>query len=333
MKHAPARRLAILACPVATLLSAGCDGVQSALVPAGVEAEKIAGLFLVMAAGAFVIWLLVVALAIYAAVVNPERHDVRTARRLIVGGGVIFPLIVLTGLLVRGLALMPQLRAPVAAGGLRIAVSGEQWWWRVRYLLPDGSEVHLANEIRLPAGERVEFLLSSPDVIHSFWIPSLAGKMDMTPGRTTTLTLTPTGTGIYRGACAEYCGIAHARMNFAVVVMKPGEFSEWLDAQAKPARLPAGALARRGMQAFLYNGCGACHTVRGTPANGTVGPDLTHVGSRLGIAAGVLPAEPDDFRDWIDHPKVIKPGVHMPAFGMLSDDDLRAIAAWLDGLE
>lgn len=333
MKHAPARHRRMFGLFAAALLLAGCGGVQSTLLPAGIEAQKIANLFLFMAAGAIVIWLLVVALAIHATVINPGRHSIRTARRLIVGAGVVFPVIVLTGLLVYGLALMPQLRAPVANDGLRIAVSGEQWWWRVRYLLPDGEEVTLANEIRLPVGERVEFRLSSPDVIHSFWIPSLAGKVDMTPGRTTTLALTPTRTGFYRGACAEYCGASHAHMNFAVVVMEPDAFDEWLRQQAQAAQKPASALAARGRDAFLFNGCGACHTVRGTAASGTVGPDLTHVGSRIGIAAGTLATSPADFRNWIDHPKAIKPDVHMPAFGMLPDDDLRAIAAYLDGLQ
>src|SRR5690606_33365747 len=116
--------------------------------------------------------------------------------------------------------------------GARIEVSGEQWWWRVRYRLPQGETVETANEIRLPAGERAEFILTSPDVIHSFWIPSLGGKVDMIPGRTTALVLQPVKPGIYRGACAEYCGTAHALMNFMVVVMKPDEFNRWLERQA-----------------------------------------------------------------------------------------------------
>ncbi|HEX6930292.1 MAG TPA: c-type cytochrome, partial [Gammaproteobacteria bacterium] len=173
----------------------------------------------------------------------------------------------------------------------------------------------------------------SDNVIHSFWAPQLAGKLDMIPGRTNVLTVKATEAGVSRGQCAEYCGGAHALMSFYVVALPEAEYRVWLANEAAPAREPVTEEQRHGQRLFLDNGCGACHTVRGTPANGTVGPDLTHVGSRLGIAAGVLPAEPDDFRDWIDHPKVIKPGVHMPAFGMLSDDDLRAIAAWLDGLE
>lgn len=333
MKHAPARRRSALVLTAAALLLAGCGNVQSALLPAGVEAQKVADLFFVMAIGAFIIWIIVIAIAIYATLIHPGKHDARKARGLIIGGGVILPVIVLTSLLVYGLALMPELRKPPARDGLRIAVSGEQWWWRVRYLLPGGDEVELANEIRLPAGKRVEFELSSPDVVHSFWIPALAGKVDMTPGRTTTLSLTPTETGIFRGACAEFCGASHALMNFSVVVMKPGEFEEWLQGQAEPAATPREPLAMRGRNAFLFNGCGACHAIRGTSAIGKVGPDLTHVGSRLGIAAGTLATEPADFRDWMTRPKAIKPEVHMPAFGMLSDDELHAIAAYLDGLK
>ncbi len=198
-----------------------------------------------------------------------------------------------------GLSMLPDLVAPAPEGSLKIVVSGEQWWWRVRYLPPGGEAIVLANEIRLPVGEPVEFRLESPDVIHSFWIPSLGGKMDMIPGRLTRLALEPTRTGVFRGVCAEYCGTSHALMSFYVVVMEKEEFDRWLAHQAAPAEPPAEPLAARGQELFLANGCGACHTVRGTPADGVIGPDLTHVGSRLSLAAGILPNEPDAFQRWI----------------------------------
>ena len=316
------------------LLLAGCDGPASALDPAGRGAADIALLFRIMAAGAAVVWAVVVAIGLYAGVLRPRPHSRRSARWLILGGGVIFPTVTLAALLLYGLVLMPQLREPPPANGLRIAVSGEQWWWRVDYHVPGrDAPVTLANEIRLPVGERTEFQLSSPDVIHAFWIPALGGKLDNIPGRTTTLVLEPTRTGTFEGICAEYCGTSHARMEFLAVVMEREAFDRWLDAQAEPAHPPATPLERRGAQAFMTHGCAACHAIRGTAAAGRVGPDLTHVGSRLSLAAGTLPNDADAFRAWIDHPDRIKPDVLMPSFGMLPDDDLDAIAAYLESLQ
>lgn len=315
------------------LLLAGCSGSQSALDPAGRGAERIADLFWWMAAGAVIIWCLVVGLALHATRFRSESYSQREATLLIIGGGVVLPTVVLAALLAYGLALLPELLAPAPEGSLKIAVSGEQWWWRVRYLSSDGGEaVVLANEVRLPVGEPVEFLLESPDVIHSFWIPSLGGKVDMIPGRQNRLTLEPTRTGVFRGVCAEYCGASHALMGFSVVILETEEFARWLAHQAQPAQAPTGPLAARGRELFLANGCGACHMVRGTPADGVVGPDLTHVGSRLSLGAGILPNEPDNFLHWLARTETVKPGVHMPAFGMLPQEDLRALAAYLDGL-
>ena len=319
--------------PACVLVLAGCGGIQSALEPAGSGAARIAELFWWLVGGAVIIWLAVIGLAVYATWARPEAHDRRAARWLIIGGGAVFPTVVLTVYLVYGLAMMPDLLRPAPEGSLRVAVAGERWWWRVRYPTPDGGEVELANEIRLPAGEPVEFILGSPDVIHSFWIPSLGGKMDMIPGRVTRLTLEPTEPGVYRGACAEYCGGPHAFMNFYAVVMEPDAFAAWLAHQAEPAQEPVTPLAEYGQEVFLANGCGACHAVRGTPADGTVGPDLTHVGSRVSLGAGILPNEPDDFYRWIAHPDSLKPQVNMPAFGMLPEEDLRALAAYLESLE
>lgn len=315
------------------LLMAGCGGVQSALSPAGREAERIADLFWWMTAGAVIVWLAVIALAIYAVRARPEARNQRRDSLLIIGGGVVVPTVTLTVLLIFGLAMLPPLLAPAPAGSLKIAVSGEQWWWRVRYQPPGGEAFTLANEIRLPVGEPVQFRLDSPDVIHSFWIPSLGGKVDMIPGRVTYLALTPSKTGVFRGACAEYCGSSHALMNFSVAVQEKEEFVRWLARQAEPAQPPADPLAAHGQELFLANGCSACHTIRGTPADGVVGPDLTHVGSRLSLAAGTLPNEPDAFRRWIAHTTDVKPEVNMPAFHMLPPEDLRALAAFLEGLQ
>jgi len=216
---------------------------------------------------------------------------------------------------------------------MKVFVSGEQWWWRIRYEVPEGEAVVLANEIRLPVGEPVEFRLDSPDVIHSFWIPSLGGKMDMIPGRVTRLALTPTKTGVFRGACAEYCGTSHALMSFYVVVHEREDFSRWIERQRAPAFAPTAPLAAQGRELFLANGCGACHTIRGTPANGLVGPDLTHVGGRLSIGAGALPNNSDTLLRWIARTDHVKPDVLMPHFGMLPQEDLQALAFYLEGLK
>jgi cytochrome c oxidase subunit 2 len=185
----------------------------------------------------------------------------------------------------------------------------------------------------MPRGEPVLLELASDNVIHSFWIPALGGKTDMIPGRRTRLVLEPTEAGVYRGVCAEFCGASHALMAFRVVVEERPEFDAWLARQAAPAAAPSDDVAAAGAEAFLSNGCGACHTVRGTPAVGKVGPDLTHVGSRLSLGAGTLPNDAAAFRHWIALTDEIKPSVHMPAFGMLPSADIRALAAYLEALQ
>jgi cytochrome c oxidase subunit II len=314
----------------------GCHGPQSALAPAGRGAERIADLFWWMTAGALCIWLAVVILAIYVIRIRPEAHDERLASWLIIGGGAVLPTVALAALLTYGLSMMPDLLAPPSGEHLKIAVSGEQWWWRVRYLATasnGGGSVELANEIRLPVGEPVTFEVESPDVIHSFWIPALGGKIDMIPGRVNRLTLEPTRTGVFRGVCAEYCGTSHALMGFDVIILEKADFTAWLQRQREPASTPQQPVAARGQALFIGNGCGACHTVRGSPADGVVGPDLTHVGSRNSLGAGTLPNDPDALLHWMAHTETVKPGVHMPAFGMLPPEDLKALATYLDGLK
>jgi len=240
---------------------------------------------------------------------------------------------VLAGLLVYGLRLLPSLLAPAPSESLKIHVTGEQWWWRVRYRSASGAPIELANEIRLPVGSSVELLLESRDVIHAFWIPALGGKVDMIPGRRTRLVLTPTRTGTFRGVCAEYCGASHAWMAFSVVVEEKQNFDRWLARQAQSAVAPSDPAAIEGESVFLASGCGACHTIRGTPADGVIGPDLTHVGGRLSIGAGLLSSDSESLARWIATAEQLKPSVHMPSFGMLPPARLRALALYLDGLE
>lgn len=312
---------------------AACDGPQSALDPGGVGADRVAALFFVLTIGAAVIWCATIALALYATYARREPASRRFGSWLIAGAGAALPTVVLAGTLTYGLALLPPLLPRADEDGLTIEVTGEQWWWRVRYRLADGTPIELANEIRLPAGEPALLELASDDVIHSLWVPALAGKADMIPGRRIRLKVEPTAPGVYRGVCAEYCGTSHALMAFRAVVLERPEFDAWLASQARVAADPPDALAAAGADAFLANGCGACHAVRGTPAGGTVGPDLTHVGSRLSLGAGTLPNDAQAFLRFVSLTGEIKPGVHMPAFRMLPAAELAALAAYLEGLQ
>jgi cytochrome c oxidase subunit 2 len=307
--------------------------LPSALDPAGQEASRILQLFWWMSGGTGIVWLAVILITLWCVRVRPEKFTRRAARLMIVLGGAVVPAVVLVVLLLFTFATLPALVAPAPAGSLKIAVSGEQWWWRVRYVMEDGRSIELANEIHLPLGAPVEFRLDSPDVIHSFWIPPLGGKVDMIPGRVTRLVLNPTKVGVFRGVCAEYCGASHAFMRFPVVVQERDEFDRWLTDQQTPAQTPSDPLGVRGQTLFLANGCGACHSIRGTPADGVIAPDLTHVGSRLSLAAESLPNEVQGFRAWISATHSLKPGAQMPPFPMLPSEDLDALATYLDGLK
>ena len=315
------------------MLLTGCTGSQSTLDPAGKGAEQIADLFWWMLGGATLIWIVMIGLTIYCLLLNPVAHHRRKSALFIIGGGVIAPTLILTTLLIFSLSLLPPLLARPPKGSLQVEVEGRQWWWRVRY--PDEKEgiLELANEIYLPRGEPVEFLLSSSDVVHSFWIPALGGKVDMIPGRTTRLTLHPTRVGTYRGICAEYCGESHAFMNLTVVVVERDEFDQWLARQRADRVEQTGQAALLGEAVFLQSGCGACHSVRGTDADGTIGPDLTHVGSRQTLGAGLLTTDRAHYRNWITETSRLKPGVKMPEFRALTEEQLANLVTYLDNLK
>ncbi len=325
----PFRPAAVL---VVSLTLGGCSEMQSALMPAGSDAARIYVLTVVLTVGAALV-LFAIALSLAIALGGGAKARSRLAdRRSIWIGGIVFPSVVLTLLLGYGLWLMrASLSEARREPDLRIEVSGEQWWWRVAYVLPDGRRVREANEIRMPVGRDVEFILTSADVIHAFWIPALGGKMDMIPGRSNRLRLTATRVGTYRGQCAEYCGGPHALMAKDVVVMEPQDFDAWL--AAPTASQPAGEVEARGSALFIAAGCGGCHAVRGTMAAGVIGPDLSRVGGRLSIAAATLPNTPANLARFIGNGQHIKPGNHMPPFSVLSPTDRDAIAAYLAGLK
>jgi cytochrome c oxidase subunit 2 len=306
--------------------------VFAALDGAGRSAADVIPLLIAMAIGSAVIWLVVTGLSLYALRTVRPLWSERTGFWLISIGGVALPTVVLAALLAFGMPSLARQLDTTRQADLRLSVVGEQWWWRVRYEVPGGGHVDLANEIRLPRGRVAAVSLASDNVIHSFWIPSLAGKVDMIPGRMTSVMLEPTVTGSYRGVCAEYCGASHARMAFVVEVMEPADFDRWLENESQPATAPAAEVAA-GAGAFLRNGCGACHAIRGTPAIATIGPDLTHLGGRRSVAAATVPNEIDQLARWIAEPGHLKPGALMPPFRMLPANELRAIAAYLRSLQ
>jgi len=299
--------------------------MQSALDPAGPVAADIATLIWLTTIGAAAIWVLVMALLLAGAWRGPRL--VRPGR-WVIGGGVVFPAVVLAGTLAVSLRASDLPEADV----LRVEVIGAQWWWEVRY--PGGSgasAVITANELHLPAGRTVELELRSSDVIHAFWAPSLAGKMDMVPGRTTRLRLRADRPGFFRAPCAEYCGLQHALMALPVLVHERDAFDRWLGREAQPARSPDTAELQAGREAFLAAGCGGCHTIRGEAALGALGPDLTHVGARRMLAGGLVDVHVDGIARWLTHGQAIKPGNRMPP-PYLDAAGARAVAAYLASL-
>lgn len=307
----------------AAALLGGCSGVQSTFSAFGIEAESTLILTWSMTAAAAAITIGVLWLAWHAARAPAGRLDHQGGMRVILWLGAIGPALLLTLLLVYSLPKMRTL--PTAADDLKIAVDGAQFWWRVRYR-PDGDRpVETANEIRVPVGRTVAFALTSPDVIHSFWIPGLAGKVDMIPGRTNDLVVRATQAGVYRGTCAEFCGLSHARMAFDVVAMEPADFDRWLAEAAHPAA----GIDGPGRQLFEEYGCSGCHTIRGHSEDGTIGPDLTHVGSRRSLGAGALPMTRDALSRFIRDPASVKPGALMPSFQDMPGKDAEAISNYL----
>jgi cytochrome c oxidase subunit 2 len=320
---------------------------------AGSGAALIHEFSLVLYVGFALIFVLVMALLLYA-VFTPARPI--HARRWLAGGGLIFPGAVLSALLLYSLAVGNALGSFQGDGTLRflldcvssvsrslgvtgagndairVEVNARQWWWEVRY---SGSETsfELANELRLPAGRAVELDLTTEDVIHSFWVPSMAGKVDMIPGHRNRLVLKADEPGVHRGVCAEYCGGQHALMSLFVIVEPEADFQRWRAQQARDADIPANEFLARGRAAFMRGGCGECHTVRGTQARGDLGPDLTHVGSRRSLAAGVLHNHVGTMAGWIAGTQAIKPGSLMPDTRAYDGTELRAVAAWLKSLE
>jgi len=320
--------LLLLALPIAA-----CEGSQSALSPHGDEASRVALLSWILFAGAAAIFALVAG-ALLLAWRGPERARAALAQESTIRlGGLAFPIVTLTLLLGYGVWLMRGAGAGEQQPELRIDLIGEQWWWRVAYHGPDGRTVADANQIRIPVGREVEIQLSSADVIHSFWVPSLGGKTDMIPGRTNRQRLRAERPGIYGGQCAEYCGGPHALMSFEVIAMPPADFDAWLAGRAKPREAPATEERRRGQEVFMAAGCGSCHAIDGTAATGTIGPDLSRFGERRLLAAGALRNGSAEVARFIADTQGAKPGNLMPSFRNLDEAERTAIGVYLTGLK
>jgi len=246
-----------------------------------------------------------------------------------IGVGVSIPVLIVC--MVWTLVTTAAVIHPRVSPTVTIDVTASQWWWGLRYDNRDPARVFTtANEIHIPVGQPVRIELASADVIHSFWIPKLAGKMDVIPGQTNVMWLQADQPGIYRGQCAVFCGAEHARMALQVVAESPGDFVAWQDHQLSVSDAPQSALAQQGAAVFETR-CGACHSVRGTGAGGLVGPDLTHLMSRSTLAAGLLPNTPGNLAGWISDAQALKPGSRMPNL-MLAGPELSAVMAYLNTL-
>jgi cytochrome c oxidase subunit 2 len=237
---------------------------------------------------------------------------------IVIVAGMLVPALILIVLFVLNTNVLGQVSAVQPGdGSLVVEVSGRQWWWEVRY--PDG-QITTANEITIPAGQPVLLRLESEDVIHSFWVPELHGKMDLIPGRVNDFWIQADEPGVYIGECAEYCGTQHAKMLFRVVAVSADDFTEWTAQMSQPAALPQARSAERGMEVFMASNCITCHAIQGTDATGELGPDLTHLASRRTIGAGLLPLTRANLAGWIANPQAVKPGVKMPAADLAAED-------------
>jgi cytochrome c oxidase subunit 2 len=324
-----------VAAAIASLALASCRDIQSALAPQGPQAMQIAQLAGLLFAGGAAILVIVVA-ALVLAMRGPAQVRTLLAREgTVILAGIAFPVTVLTALLGYSMWLMRTaiITGPADRDAVPVEVVGEQWWWRLGYVEAGGRSIASANEVRIPAGQDVELTLKSADVIHSFWIPALAGKVDMIPGRTTRLRLRADRAGIFRGQCAEYCGGPHALMAVEVIAMPSADFAAWLRSEGAPAAEPANDKDRRGKALFLAAGCGACHAVRGTQAIGTIGPDLTHIGARRSVGGDMLPMTQSNLARFVVDGQHLKPGNNMPPFRIFSDEELDALSGYLVNLK
>ena len=334
------RRSAMLAVPMALL--AGCNAYQTVLGGDGADSSNFIELFTFFMIVCTAMYLIIV-VALLATIWRRRRPalTVEDRRHHETSPSIRPALVAWTALIVVGLTALTitsfftdRSNAALARNpGLHMTVTANQWWWDVEYNLADVSKtLRTANEIHLPLNVPVHVTLKSNDVIHSFWIPNLAGKQDLIPGRQTDIQLLARNAGLYRGQCAEFCGVQHAQMALDVTVESKADFERWFSTQLETAQAPTTPLQLAGYRYFTTRECAACHNVGGTPAGGQVAPDLTHFASRRSIAAGALPMSKGNLYGWIADPQSQKPGSHMPTVG-LQTDELHAVVAYLESLK
>jgi cytochrome c oxidase subunit II len=324
------------------LACASCTGWQSALDPHGAQARGLEGLIWIFIWVAAAVWLSVMVVLAVALRrksgrrARDETHvlnaDGERRMRVTVSGAVTATVVVVLALTVTSF-VSTRLVSSEASHPLEIRVTGYQWWWEVTYLDAHADQVFTtANEIHIPVGRAVRLQLRAADVIHSFWAPNLAGKQDLIPGRENNLTFTAQKPGTYRGQCAEFCGIQHAHMALLVIAETPEAFEQWRQSQLSPAASPADPEEAEGQKVFTSKPCASCHTIQGTSASASIGPDLTHVGGRSYIGAGLLPNTRGSLAAWIADPQTLKPGNNMPNVP-LTANELRAVSAYLAALK
>ena len=317
------------------LLAAGCGSKQDMLRPESHPARRIDHLWWIMMAGAWVGFGVIAFLLLLGWIRRHREHlpfggGDRAATGLVIGLGVAIPILVLTILFVYSdIFVIRSTAAPKPSStSMTVQVIGHDWYWEVRY---PGTSAVSANEIHIPIRTRIDLVGTTDDVIHSFWVPALNRKIDLIPGRTNRVLLEADRPGIYRGQCAEFCGLQHAHMSLYVFAEPKAKFRAWLANMARPARPASGAEARRGEEVFLAEPCAACHQVRGTSAHGQIGPDLTHLASRTTLAALTIPNSRRDLSEWVADPQHVKPGNKMPGL-TLKPDELKALIAYLESL-
>jgi len=351
-------RRGLVAAPPAVLLAlvlAACatGDPQTTLDPKGPFAAEIYKLFVPVMAAALFVFVVVEALIIVAVIRfrgregDPLPPQIHGNTRLEILWTIIPALILIVILLFTFRTQAILASPPESPNAITVRVVGHQWWWEFDY--PDLGVV-TASELHIPVGETVKVELESVDVIHSFWVPHLAGKTDVIPGRVNRMWLRADEPGTYSGQCAEFCGLEHALMRFVVIAEPASTFNAWVQQQrgippqpgfgptptppatTQPGQPNQAALIAQGYQLFSNGACITCHTLRGTPAQAKVGPDLTHFGSRKSIAGNTLPNTPENLKRWLRNPQEVKPGNDMPNLN-LSDSDVEALAAYLESLK
>ena len=332
------RRVNRLMVLLTVVVLSGCAGDKSILDPAGQAARDVVLIWWIMLTFATVVFIGVIALWLYA---FKRKHYERTAaqerkiaRRWIIGGGILLPVCSVSALLMFGVpAGKRMLPLPLSEPPEVIEVIGHQWWWEVRYPGAEGGEVVTSNQLIMPAGEPVDFHVTSADVIHAFWIPRLGGKIDMLPGRVNVIRLEADEPGVYGAQCAEFCGAQHTHMDLYVEAVEREEFDAWL-ADRQEERLAELAIAddefAQARETFTST-CAACHSVAGLSTS-NIGPDLSDIGARPMLGAGVLPMEEGAIQYWLENHQTLKPSNKMPSHNYMDTATLESLGAWLETL-